>query len=343
MARYEIRCIGDDSVLDRVEARSPLEALDAYSERQGFASYGPPLAVGEHQGEDDDRIRPYPYRGTWGAVFTNYEIYAALEGGDAPAEALVLGVLFDPPSDRVADALRSALAEGRAVRGGTEDGWAFVRSESVTLHDLDDPDSGPLVLMHGALDGSAATILAPGTLDLGEAERRLYRDVSSDFTIDDSDRAVPIREQGDEDDPLAEPLSLDTMGEDDLRKLAKDLLPRALSEDEVSALFDLMSDPELYIDDGEGGWVPAPTFEQVLQPLLERLRAMRTRPAPAPPREILVHLNVSVAADDRRSPDEIGAFLHDCMSVGLDGHDAATGERLAAGILDVTVALADEV
>jgi hypothetical protein len=54
------------------------------------------------------------------------------------------------------------------------------------------------------------------------------------------------------------------------------------------------------------------------------------------PRTILVHLNVQVGPEDTRSADEIGAFLDDALSVGLDGHDG--GEHLT-----VTVALADEV
>lgn len=70
-------------------------------------------------------------------------------------------------------------------------------------------------------------------------------------------------------------ISLDTMGEDALRSLAANLLAArdaiTLSPAEAAAVYEVLFDPEMYVDDGEGGWV-RPETEQVLAPVRERLR-----------------------------------------------------------------------
>ena len=53
-------------------------------------------------------------------------------------------------------------------------------------------------------------------------------------------------------------------------------------------------------------------------------------------RTILVHLNVEVGPEDARTAEQIGAYLDDALSVGLECHDGAEH-------LTVTVALVDEV
>jgi hypothetical protein len=98
MGRFEIRCVGNGALLDRVDADGELRALDVYAERMGFPAYAPPLPPPLRQGLDDDSCRPYLYsratlqgewarehydarlEGRWLAPFTNYEIYAVQAG-----------------------------------------------------------------------------------------------------------------------------------------------------------------------------------------------------------------------------------------------------------------------
>lgn len=66
----------------------------------------------------------------------------------------------------------------------------------------------------------------------------------------------------------------DMMGDGELRQLAKELAARSLSTAEIAAIVDALDDPELFVMDHRGGWVPQETYRNVLRPALERLRAL---------------------------------------------------------------------
>ncbi len=63
-------------------------------------------------------------------------------------------------------------------------------------------------------------------------------------------------------------------------------------------------------------------------------------PAAKPHRTILVHLNVEAYDHDERTPDEIGEYLSDCITVGMEGHDPRPGDP---HLVAATVVLADEI
>jgi hypothetical protein len=54
---------------------------------------------------------------------------------------------------------------------------------------------------------------------------------------------------------------------------------------------------------------------------------------PGGDRTILVHLNVEVAAEETRTADEIGRYLDDALSVGLEAHEGAEHIRNWAVVL----------
>lgn len=71
MNRFEVIEVGTDFRLGVYEVSNALEALDAYSEEEGFAPYSRP------DDETPDSIRPFVFPdGSATAPFTNYEIIA---------------------------------------------------------------------------------------------------------------------------------------------------------------------------------------------------------------------------------------------------------------------------
>ena len=106
---------------------------------------------------------------------------------------LVANVLFPEPNEELVAKTRDLLDAGGANRYG--DHVFFNVDGYLALHDEDDPDSGLLYATIVDYEGVAVTVYAPDTDDVAELERRLYRDVAAEFTIDDHGPAVEIGEK----------------------------------------------------------------------------------------------------------------------------------------------------
>ncbi len=229
---------------------------------------------------------------------------------------ITANLLFEDPCEPLLYAAQEAeearLAHGPSAGATREQGgWTFPQGWRVD--DESDPQSGTILLHWLSADGLAA-IVSAADLDgdeegANELERRITRDLTEDFTIDDwgaSAKAAPA--------------------------------PVSLSTDEASALLEVLSDSEMYVDDGEGGWVRPETYRTALAPLVARLRAS-VPPAPAPePRTILVHLNVELPHDAPCSAEDVAREVEAALEVGTDPEHTP-----ALAIASVCVPLVDEV
>lgn len=74
---YEIRQVGSEIVLTKVEALSGLGALDIYAEQEGFAPYS---AAQESLSPEEAEGLLWTIHGLRGGIMTNFEIYALPEG-----------------------------------------------------------------------------------------------------------------------------------------------------------------------------------------------------------------------------------------------------------------------
>jgi hypothetical protein len=119
----------------------------------------------------------------------------------------------------------------------------------------------------------------------------------------------------------------------------------SLTSDEVAALRALLSDSELYVDDGQGGWIDPQTETEVLAPLRERLAALGIPEAgmaeavPCEPRTFLLHLNIEMPHDSTASVHDLEAEVLGALDVGTD----ADMTPYLAEAVEIVIPLAEEV
>jgi len=244
------------------------------------------------------------------------------------ARGIEADVTFPEPNEALLDA-----AEGAAVL--QEDGY-WPTLPGVPVWDFSDPLSGQVYLTYLSQDGTAAILCAPDLQanhdGVCELERRIVRDVAGDYDIRDWRAADSPRS-------LAGVRASETLTSSEVDR-AEALV---ISPAEVEALRALLSDSELYVDDGQGGWIPPQVERDVLAPLRARLAAIPV-PEAEPPRTVLVHLNVEVPAADFAGcgPEALMRALEievrDALEVGTDAEQTPVLSASA-----VVVALVDEV
>lgn len=277
----------------------------------------------------------------------------------ASPTGITANVLFEDPSEALLaaadEAQEARLAHGPNV-GAMRQGEAWVFPQGWRVDDTSDPDSGLILLHWLATDGLSAIVSAPdleGDEDgVNELERRITRDVSGDFTIDDwgAQAASPSSERVSrvnhealaamDDAQLADLIG--EGGPSELIDAARALRQRRsdalhLSMGEASAVLEALGDSELYVQYEDDGWVSVETFNLVLNPLLQRLRQIVPAPKPEP-RTILVHLNVELPADAPCSPEDVAREVEAALEVGTDPEHTP-----ALAIASVCVPLVDEV
>lgn len=101
-------------------------------------------------------------------------------------------VTFPEPHEHLVGMIDEAVEAGTA-RGDGETVW-FDVDGPLSVWDEDDDLSRPLLVLYALVDGTAATLYAPECADVNELERRIYRDLAPEFTIDDwQDAVVPTK------------------------------------------------------------------------------------------------------------------------------------------------------
>lgn len=105
--------------------------------------------------------------------------------------ALVANVLFSEPNVQMLAQMNEAVEAGWARREG---GFVWFDVEGyLSVWDEDDADSAPLFVMYADEKAEGAVLYAPDCgEDISEMERRIYRDLSPDFTVDDHGPAVKV-------------------------------------------------------------------------------------------------------------------------------------------------------